>query len=145
MSGTDRSAGTRPDYSDIMDHKRPVSPLFLPMPREKRAAQFSPFKALTGYEDEVAETVRLTDERLSLGEDRMAELDLQLQTLAECGSGATAEVTYFVADSRKTGGSYRTFSGRIRKVDAFLRKLVLDDGSPEGLAVTFEDLYEIVL
>ena len=94
-----------------------------------RAAQFAPFKALTGYEDDVEETARLTDHRIELDEERMEQLDARLQLLEEHLVEAPAvSITYFVPDVRKDGGSYETVSGIIKKIDSVQRVLVLRDG-----------------
>ena len=44
------------NYDDIINEKRPKTGRFEPMSAEMRAAQFAPFAALTGFEDELDET-----------------------------------------------------------------------------------------
>ena len=83
----------------------------VPMPMEKRAAQFSPFAALTGLGDKIDEEMRFTDERIELTEDKKEEIDRSIRLLSEQVSGRkTADVimTWFVPDMTKEGGLYRT-------------------------------------
>ena len=84
-----------------------------------RAAQFSPFAALTGHSAAIAETGRLTDQRMELDEYEMARVDAELQRLQELLPGRpTASITYFVPDERKNGGSYQTVTGEVKRIDA---------------------------
>ena len=92
-----------------------------------RAAQFSPFAALTGYGDAIDETARLTDARIELSEEERAELDYKQQYLATLDS-PTVTVTYFVPDERKTGGAYVTHTGTLKRIDEIERTMVFNDG-----------------
>ena len=95
-----------------------------------RAAQFSPFAALTGYDAAVEETARLTDDKIELSEDRRAELDrMQLHLLSCISEQPTVTVTFFVPDERKSGGSYRTITGRFKKINRADRSFCLTDGT----------------
>lgn len=114
-------------YDDILYLPHPTSRTHPRMSRQDRAAQFSPFAALTGYEDTVKETARLTEERPILTEDEMAELDARLRLAMELNTEVT--VTWFRPDSRKSGGSYVTAAGRIRKADEIQRVLIMDNGA----------------
>ena len=90
----------------------------------KRAAQFAPFAALTGYGDAVDEAARLTDEMVSLGEDAVEELDRRLSDAAR--SGREVAVTYFVPDEKKAGGRYERTVGIIKKLQ--MGMIILEDG-----------------
>lgn len=114
------------EYDDIIDIPRPKS-AHEPMPMSDRAAQFSPFAALTGYDDAIDETARLTDERIELTEEQRAALDYKQQYLAALDS-PTVTVTYFVPDERKSGGAYVTHTGTLKRVDEVERVLVFADG-----------------
>ena len=114
-------------YDDILDLPRPKSK-HEPMPMSDRAAQFSPFAALTGYGDAIDETARLTDARIELSEEERAELDYKQQYLATLDS-PTVTVTYFVPDERKTGGAYVTHTGVLKRVDEVERAMVFADGT----------------
>ena len=97
-------------YDDILTRERPRGKR-QPMPVSDRAAQFAPFAALTGYDEAVAETARLTDSKIELGEDRAADINDKLCMLRDrLYERPEAEVTYFVPDGRKSGGSYVTLT-----------------------------------
>ena len=114
------------EYDDIIDLPRPKSK-HEPMPMSDRAAQFSPFAALTGYGDAIDETARLTDARIELSEEERAELDYRQQYLSTLDS-PTVTVTYFVSDERKTGGAYVTHTGTLKRIDELERMMVFNDG-----------------
>ena len=106
-------------YAGIMNLPHHVSPTRPQMPISDRAAQFSPFAALTGHSAAIAETGRLTDRRVELDEYEMTRVDAELQRLQELlPSRPTASITYFVPDERKNGGSYRTVTGEVKRIDA---------------------------
>ncbi|MEE0794990.1 MAG: hypothetical protein U0M31_06125 [Oscillospiraceae bacterium] len=119
------------EYDDIIDLPRPKSK-HEPMPMSDRAAQFSPFAALTGYGDAIDETARLTDHRIELSEEQRAELDYKQQYLATLDA-PTVTVTYFVPDERKTGGAYVTHTGTLKRIDELERMMVFADGARVSL------------
>lgn len=106
-------------YEDIIHLPHPDSPKHPRMSLYDRAAQFSPFAALTGHSAAIEETGRLTDQRMELDEYEMARVDAELQRLQELLPGRpTASITYFVPDERKNGGSYQTVTGEVKRIDA---------------------------
>ena len=127
--GKERSSG--PDllrYADNIDKQHHVSKKHPPMSMEDRAAQFSPFAALTGYEAAVKETARLTDDREELDEDEKTRLNAQLQKIsARLQEQPEVMVTYFAPDERKTGGARQTYRGRLRKIDRNRKMLIMVD------------------
>lgn len=117
-------------YDDIINLPHHTSKTRPRMSMINRAAQFSPFAALTGYDDAVVETARLTDERHELTEDEKAVLNERLQILSEnAHDRPMVEITYFKADSRKEGGSYEKISGAVRWIDEGEMKVVFTDGT----------------
>lgn len=117
-------------YEDIINLPHHVSKTHPQMPLYDRAAQFSPFAALTGYEDAIRETARLTDDWVQLSEDKKQELDEKLrQLISEKGRTEPVTITFFQPDERKAGGSYRTVTGQIRKFDMCKRKVFFKDGT----------------
>lgn len=112
-------------YEDIVNLPHHVSRTHPQMEMIKRAAQFAPFAALTGYHDAVSETARLTDDRIELNEDALEELDREIAEAA--AKGTEIEITYFVPDEKKEGGQYRTVNGRIKKVE--YGQILLRDGT----------------
>lgn len=117
-------------YDDMLDLPHPVSQVHPQMEPAKRAAQFAPFSALTGYGDAITETRRLTDRRVELDEDSRELLDEKFQMVMEqADTMPEVSVTYFVPDEKKEGGEYVTVSGRIRKTDLYQRRIVMTDGT----------------
>lgn len=118
------------DYADMLNLPRHVSKRHPPMPVEERAAQFSPFAALTGYEDAIKETGRLTQERVELGEDEKLVLNEKLRILMDRKrQSPEVKITYFQPDERKKGGAYVTAIGRVKKIDVYEGMLKLQDGT----------------
>lgn len=108
----------------------------------ERAAQFAPFAALTGYDDVIAETGRLTGSKIELDEEQRASLNAVLQTIR----GRLLErpevlLTYFRPDSRKAGGTYLRIKGHVRNIDEASRLVVLADGP----SIPIDDLFSIFL
>lgn len=99
------------------------------MPMSDRAAQFSPFAALTGYDSAVNEAGRLTDERIELDENTLSVMNMKMQCIAEnIEKEPDVTFTYFEPDKRKAGGAYITVTGKVKKIDDFNRKIVFQDG-----------------
>ena len=116
-------------YDDIIHLSRPRSGRRAEMSNYDRAAQFSPFAALTGFDDAIAETGRQTQDRIELDRDALDRLDEQMQSLLEVlDSQPEAEVVWFRYDERKAGGSYVTTTGHVKKVDTYLERMIFTDG-----------------
>jgi hypothetical protein len=117
------------NYDDIKHLTRPQYDDLHPMSMHDRAAQFSPFAALVGYDDAVAETARLTDSRAMLTEDDIFELNANLNRLLDSlDEQPEISVTYFVPDEKKSGGSYAQKVGVVRIYDSYANELVFTDG-----------------
>ena len=115
-------------YDDILFLEHPTSSRHLPMPLADRGAQFSPFAALTGYEEVIRESARLTDSRVELVDEGLRMLNEALnRLLAHLEEQPRASFTLFVPDRHKDGGSYVTCRGRVRKFDPCARTLTLTD------------------
>ena len=126
-------------YDDIIHLSRPVSKKHPPMPLTKRAAQFLPFAALSGFEGEIAEAARLTEAARSLGEDALAALDEQLALLRQrLSDQPEITLTRFVPDEKKAGGHYETLTGQVRRLDEAGRALILTDGTKVDLEAIVE-------
>lgn len=105
-------------YADILYMEHPTSVKHPRMSIENRAAQFAPFAALTGYDAKIAETARLTNKKIHLTEDQKDTLNLKFQIMKDhIGENVSFTLSYFVPDERKSGGSYLTHSGTIKKID----------------------------
>ena len=116
-------------YEDIIHLPHPVSFRHGAMSNTDRAAQFAPFAALTGYDEELAETARLTTARIQLTESEeqlLNEAYLYLQ--AHILEHPRVRVTYFQPDARKTGGAYLTCAAPVKKIDEYTQTLTLATG-----------------
>ena len=115
-------------YADIINLSHHRSPAHPHMSNYDRAAQFSPFAALTGYDAAVAETARLTDSRIELTEDKKQLLDEKLHLLLDMADHPPAvRITRFIPDERKAGGSYETVTCKVASVDTYEGCVVLTD------------------
>ena len=117
-------------YDDIINQPHHTSQNHARMSISDRAAQFSPFAALTGYDDAVRETARLTDERIVLEEDERQALDERFLFLrAHLADRHRVTFTYFKPDLKKAGGAYASVSGIVRRVDDVERQIIMEDGT----------------
>lgn len=116
------------NYDDIINQPHHISPRHPRMSMSDRAAQFAPFAALTGYGDVIKETARLTDQKPELSESEKSELDYKLRMACDFPvEKPTIILTYFVPDQKKDGGSCRTISGKIKKIDDYQKQIILED------------------
>lgn len=116
-------------YDDIMNLPHHVSKRHPQMSALNRAAQFSPFAALTGHDAAIQETARLTDSFIELDENRKNQLDEQLRLVREnLDCRPEIEVTYFQPDEKKSGGAYVTLFGKLKKIDEYSRQVIFTDG-----------------
>lgn len=115
-------------YDDIINLPHHVSKSHPHMSTLDRAAQFSPFAALTGYEGAIKETARLTNKRMELEETAKNVLDEKLRIVHEqLSSQPEIEITYFQPDEKKTGGAYVSAVGIVKKIDRYERTVVMQD------------------
>jgi hypothetical protein len=110
------------------------------MPRINRAASFAPFAALTGYDDAVKEKARLTSERIELDEGTKEILNDKLRiALDKADEQPEISITYFLPDTRKSGGAYVTVNAVIKRIDEYERLVIFTDKS----TIPIDDIYEI--
>ena len=115
-------------YDDIINLPNPTSTKHPRMPLSDRAAQFSPFAALTGHEAALKETARRTDEKLMLSDEVIAELNEKLKLIAETiGTQQVVRITYFVPDNKKAGGAYISHAGYVKRIDKYEHTVVMED------------------
>ncbi len=114
-------------YDDIIALPHHRSPTRAHMTLRERAAQFSPFAALSGYEAAIAEQGRLTEARVELDEQEKELIGRTLRGLQR-RLPAEAALVYFVPDGKKPGGAYVTAAGRILRIDARTRLVTMEDG-----------------
>lgn len=128
-------------YDDIIKMPHWQSKTRAHMSMHDRAAQFSPFAALTGHNDAIEETARLTDGKIVLGEYETQQLDEKFRRLIE-NPRRRISVTYFVPDRKKQGGKYVTKTKTVRIVDETSRKIVFEDKSEMFLGNILDILFE---
>lgn len=129
-------------YADIIDLPHHTSSKRPRMSAIVRAAQFSPFAALTGYDAEIKETARQTDEKIELDEDSVNDINAKLQYINDnIDDNPEITVEYFVPDDKKSGGAYLTLNDRVRIIDKYERSIVFVSGK----RVMIDDIYGIIL
>ena len=104
-----------------------------------RAAQFAPFAALTGFDEEIEETARLTDIKVELDEYQKAELNDKLLFLNNSEDDEEVSITYFVPDKKKSGGAYLTITGAVAKIREYERDVIMED----GMQIPIDDIFAI--
>lgn len=127
-------------YDDIINLPHHISKSHLQMTTHDRAAQFSPFAALTGYDGVIKETARITDKRIEPDEAAKSVLDEKLKIIKEqLGSQPEITITYFQQDVNKEGGTYISTTGIIKKINSYERTVALQDGT----RIAIEDIINI--
>ena len=127
-------------YDDILNMPYPNPEIEKDFPDKiLRAAQFAPFAALTGYDEAVEETARLTDSKVELDEYQKAELNEKIQIIKNSDTDDEVSITYFVPDKKKSGGAYITKRGIVLKVREYEKDIVMDDGTE----IPIDDVFAI--
>ena len=118
------------NYDDIINLPHHVSKNHMQMSIHDRAAQFAPFSALTGYEEVINETARLTDQLTDMDEYVKSEIDMKLQLLREKlknRQSVNVYIRYFKPDDRKAGGKYLEYRGNVQKIDEDNGYIIMED------------------
>lgn len=127
-------------YADIINLPHHELTTRQRMPLINRAAPFSPFAALTGYDDAVKETARLTDARIELDEGSKEVLNDKLRiAVDQAENQPEISITYFLPDKKKSGGAYVTIKAVIKRIDEYERLVIFTDKS----SIPIDDIYEI--
>ncbi len=127
-------------YDNIINLPHPSSKKHPRMAVSDRAAQFAPFSALTGYEDAIGETARLTDEKIELDEyEKLAISDTLNKITENISAHPHVSLTYFICDKRKNGGKYESVFGRVEKNDIQSGEIIMQSGKK----VPFSDIIYI--
>lgn len=131
-----------PNYDDIINTKYPFNLKHSRMSAIDRAAQFSAFKALSGYDAEIKETARLTDRQIDLDDSAVVIMDTKLQIIKEKiynSDHPLVQIVYFVPDTKKMGGEYVRVSEKIKKIDEVSKSIQ----TTTGLNILIKDIYEL--
>lgn len=123
------------EYDDIINMPHHVSKKHPQMSVLARAAQFGAFAALSGYEEAIDETGRLTEDMINISEDEAYMIDRALYEIQKhIDEKPEADISYFMPDSRKSGGSYKSIRGNIKKIDMTDKKILLTDETQIDIA-----------
>lgn len=129
-------------YNDIINLEHHISKSHKQMSLENRAVQFAPFSALTGYDEAIKETTRITQNRIELDEELKHTLNKKLICIqSQISSNPRVTITYFVPDSKKLGGKYQTVTGNVRKIDKYNKIIILIN----GLKIPIIEIIDIVI
>ena len=128
-------------YEKIINLPHHVSKTRPPMSRSDRAAQFAPYSALSGYEDAVEETARLTDRRIELDEYEKEKINSALTALLTSPPDTVVKITYFRPDRYKSGGAYVSVTGEFSYIDEVKRELVLTG----GYSIIIDEISELII
>ena len=127
-------------YEDMINLPHHTSNTHPQMSAHDRAAQFSPFAALTGYDSSISETARLTDKKIELDEYSKTALNEKMYMIQEqLDEQPVVSITYFQPDRKKFGGSYITATGGVKKIDLYEQVLIMRDLKK----IPIEDIFEI--
>lgn len=114
-------------YNDIINLSRPISKR-PKMTLEQRSAQFAPFAALTGYDEKIKETSRLTNERIEIDDELKSALDIKLQLIREeISNKPKITINYFVPDLKKNGGNYKIVTDNVKRIDEYKKMIILEN------------------
>jgi len=127
-------------YEDMLYLEPPVSKIHRKMSISERAAQFMPFAALTGYEDLIRESSRITQRRIELSETEIEELKHKLEFLhVHEKENPLIKVMYFLQDLKKNGGSYQTVEKQLHRIDDIEKKIIFKDRT----TIQFDDIISV--
>ena len=129
------------NYDDIINLPHHISAKHPRLSKEQRAAQFAPFAALTGYGDAIKETARITEDRIELDEEEKKKIDNKILELKnKITEKPKVTITFFVPDTKKSGGEYVTIIGNLKRIDEYNKLLILEDKKK----ISIEDIIEIL-
>lgn len=122
-----KHSNPKDSYDDIINLPHHRSKVYPPMSRKKRAAQFSPFAALSGHEQAIKEKARLTERKIELSDPKKAQLNAGLLLLERhLEKKPTISITYFIPDEKKSGGAYVTETGVVSKINKYERSIIFE-------------------
>lgn len=127
-------------YDDIINLEHHVSKTHPQMSLEARSAQFAPFSAVTGYEDEVSEVARVTENQIEVTDEIRNDINKKLSYIKQ-NPNQQISITFFVKDTKKQGGKYETVTRLVKKIDDIKNIITLNDGK----VIKMEDIIEIIL
>lgn len=141
MKETNKLEATKANfpYYDILYLEHPTSQKHPRQPSLARAGQFSPFSALSGYEEQVKETSRLTNKKIILDEEEKEKINKELNKIIKSPENTEISITYFIKDNKKSGGKYENDIKVVKKIDTYNKKIIFTDND----IVSIEDIVNI--
>lgn len=128
------------NYEDIINLPHYVSKKRPQMSLYKRSAQFAPFSALTGYDEKIRETARITDQKIILDEGRKSLLNNKIEMINQTiHTKPKVSITYFVPDKKKRGGMYQTITANVKRIDEVYKQIILTNSTK----IPIDDIIEI--
>ena len=127
-------------YEDIVNLPRHISKVHPQATMADRAARFSPFAAISGYEDMVKEAARVTEERIDITDATKELLNDKLNMIIEfLDEEPEVTITYFEPDKKKDGGAYISITGTVKRIDEYERIVLMSDDKK----IRIEEIYAI--
>ena len=111
-------------YTSIINLKHYEPKNHKRMPISKRAAQFMPFSALSGYDTSIKEEGRITSKKIELSTDDIININNKINTIKK---DTLVSITYFIPDRYKEGGTYITKKDIITKIDSYNQTIITKD------------------
>ena len=125
-------------YEDIINLPPHVSKKHPQPTMMDRAARFAPFASITGYEEMVLEEARVTEERMDLDEGTLSILNEKLNMIQEfIDEEPEVKITYFEPDKKKSGGTYVSVTGIVKRIDEYEHFVIMMDGKK----ISIEEIY----
>ena len=116
------------NYEDIINLQHKISLKYPRMSLENRSAQFAPFAALTGYDDEIKETERITEQKIEISEEIKIDLNKKIQEIQEnINQKPKVSIKYYIPDSKKQGGKYLSITSNVIKLDQYKKIIILEN------------------
>lgn len=127
-------------YEDIVNLPRHISKIHPQATMADRAARFSPFAAISGYEDMVKEAARVTEERIDITDATKELLNEKLNMIIEfLDEEPEVTITYFEPDKKKDGGAYISITGTVKRIDEYERIVLMSDDKK----IRIDEIYAI--
>lgn len=127
-------------YEDIVNLPRHISKVHPQATMADRAARFSPFAAISGYEDMVKEVARVTEERIDITDATKELLNEKMNMIIEfLDEQPEVTITYFEPDKKKDGGAYVSITGTVKRIDEYERIVLMSNDKK----IRIDEIYAI--
>ena len=127
-------------YDDIIKLEHHVSKIHPRMCLEAWSGEFALFSAVWGYEVDVSEVARVTENQIEVTDEIRNDINKKLSYIKQ-NPRQQVSITFFVKDTKKQGGKYETITGLVKKIDDIKNIIILNDSK----VIRMEDITEIIL